>query len=208
VEYVVVGRIAGDGDPPGPALLIAYTQTSFWNLYERSQPLYDTNYQPEGYVSLPVGDGRAELSAGLRHRSNGRGGAGSRSFQNTFARFSAPLESGSGFVALEAWAVWDKPDNPDIADYTGYGQVEAYWRRPAPLRSVGRDPSLSVRLPLGGRTFIPAVEVTLAFGMGPAGARSVLSPRIALQYYEGYAQNLTDYRDRTSSWRLGIVFAE
>ncbi|NNE44014.1 MAG: hypothetical protein HKN12_07380, partial [Gemmatimonadetes bacterium] len=116
---------------------------------------------------------------------------------------------GDGFIALEASVPWDKPDNPDIAEYTGYGRLELYWRpaRGARWPVPGRHGALAVRIPWGARTFFPSVEATWAFGLGEWG-EGWLAPRLAVQYFEGFAQNLLDYRERSSSWRIGLVFGE
>jgi len=64
---------------------LAYTQLSFWQLYEESAYFRETNYNPEIFVTFPISeiyDNKfiKALRISLEHESNGRGGVKERSW--------------------------------------------------------------------------------------------------------------------------------
>lgn len=82
----------------GMDLSFGYTQTSIWDLFDKSSPFRENDYSPGFYLSLPLG--RDRMLFGLEHRSNGRpmrGTAGdvlSRSSNYLFGEYGAFFPSG------------------------------------------------------------------------------------------------------------------
>src|SRR5690606_20844472 len=118
---------------PVDKLYFGYTQTSIWDLSEDSSPFRDTVYRPSLFYFDPDvwsstdGSHTIGLSAGLEHASNGRGGDDSRSINIAFVEPSWRkfLSDSKWYVSVspKLWAYLDKEDNPDIADYYGYGAL-------------------------------------------------------------------------------------
>lgn len=103
-----------------------YTQTSLWDLSEKSRPFRDTSYRPSLFWKWERTDDQRwidGLRAGLEHESNGGGEARSRSIDTVFLRpewrwklkDDARLEFAPKFVHY-----LDKDENPDIERYRGY----------------------------------------------------------------------------------------
>ena len=123
----------------------AYTQQSWWKIYDESSPFRETNYTPELFMVLPTPDyiddefNLKALKFGYRHQSNGREGYASRSWNRLF--LATLWQWDSLFMRVEGWyrIPEDKKsedfyngtnpnasgdDNPDIVDYIGYGEIE------------------------------------------------------------------------------------
>jgi len=67
-------------------LHFAYTQRMFWDLRARSSPFRNIDYQPELFYLTPSATFSNGISVsgqgGIRHESNGRDGAASRSINS------------------------------------------------------------------------------------------------------------------------------
>ncbi|TAM10126.1 MAG: hypothetical protein EPN72_00165 [Nevskiaceae bacterium] len=125
--------------PRDGAFYAAYTQKSFWDVYDgsHSRPFRETNYNPEVFYRFIPHDGdrwfHTGLDLGIEHNSNGKGLPNSRSWNRVYL---APFQSsGNHMIRLKAW--WRIPendhlpstdprrdDNPDIEDYYGYAQLD------------------------------------------------------------------------------------
>jgi len=107
---------------------IGYTQQSFWQLYEKSAYFRETNYNPELFITLPVGyikkfDYLKAIRFGFEHKSNGRGGEYERSWNYVTGKFY--FQTGFIFTELQFWKdVGSLEYNTDLMEYMGYGQVK------------------------------------------------------------------------------------
>jgi len=134
-------------------LTVAYTQTVWWQLYEKSAPFREMNYKPEIFLVHPTSlevDKQYGLKAiryGYLHESNGQDGYRSRSwnrlqvtglwqwnnlFLSTRAWYRIPEKRksdnyyyGNGFKVdgSETDPNEEGDDNPDIIHYMGYGDI-------------------------------------------------------------------------------------
>lgn len=125
-------------------LYFAYTQKSFWQLYnpEESRPFRENNYRPELFLNyqtnLPVHintwyAGTLEyLNFGYMHESNGGGVDYSRSWDR--AVFAVGYKYNQTTVRYKLWARFKErqketpqdakgDDNPDILDYLGNSEL-------------------------------------------------------------------------------------
>ena len=207
-------RMFGDGaldtsEGKGPqGLYFGLTQRSLWNLDDDSSPFYDTSYMPElVFQSQALVDPDSKVliqwlgyQAGLKHESNGQDGLASRSFNIGYVR--------TGFVLgdLKDWHailvprlytyIGDVTNNPDIADYRGYGDVTLV---------LGRNDGLALSLTgiLGSKGNKGSIQADLTY---PVKFDRYLdfATYLLIQYWDGYTESLLDYRDRTTSIRLGF----
>jgi phospholipase A1/A2 len=175
----------------------AYTQLSTWQIYngDESRPFRDTNYQPELFVSynpgMELGSFRwSLLNFGYVHQSNGRSEVISRSWDRLFAE--AGFEQGNFALLAKAW--WRIPesssddDNPDITDYTGYGQLRAFYR--------WEDRTFTLMTRGNWNTGKGAVQASFV-------SRPVIGPlRVYLQLFHGYGETMIDY-----DWNQTVVGA-
>ena len=119
-------------------LYLAYTQTSFWDWVSPSTPFTDNSYRPELMFSydniLPKHSTLWDLSqlglqSGFQHESNGRDGLASRSMNLLYIRpiFVWDIDKANDIFVSFAPRVFvyvtDLSDNPDIAQYRGYGDI-------------------------------------------------------------------------------------
>jgi phospholipase A1 len=117
-------------------LWAAYTQRSFWQLYnvEDSSPFRETNYEPEVLLNIRthfslLGLKGRFIQLGLNHQSNGQTEPLSKSWNRIVANIG--LESGDFSLLLKGWYKFpesvESDDNPGINRYMGYGEVWAYY---------------------------------------------------------------------------------
>ncbi len=185
--------ILGSGD----SLFLAYTNRSYWQLYNQggSSPFRSSDHEPEifwrhnGEMTLgPVSAPGFDL--GLNHQSNGRTEPLSRSWNRVLA--STVLTGGDFALGLRGWLRIpedeEDDDNPDIEDYMGYGEFRLMY---APNRNTF---TLMARPSREGA----AVEVTWSHALSD-------SVRLYLQYYNGFGETLIDYDHRVERYSLGIA---
>lgn len=114
------------------ALLAAYTQQSYWQLYQESSPFRETIYEPELLYAVSMQhDIFSELTLeglvfGINHQSNGQGGDFSRSWNRLSAE--AVFASGDWGISLKRWfripESASEDDNPNITDYVGVSELD------------------------------------------------------------------------------------
>jgi len=181
-------------------LWAAYTQISFWQLYDfaDSSPFRETDYEPEILLNLRtdyriLGLRGRYLNLGFNHQSNGRTEPLSRSWNRVVA--NAGFDRGPLALNLSAWyRIPEKEgddDNPNIEDYMGYGQLTAYWFRGKHRLGVSLRNNLDFRDNRG------AIRLEWAFPL----FRTVSG---YVQYFNGYGESLLDYN--ASSNRIGAGF--
>jgi len=113
------------------ALIAAYTQQSYWQLYEKSSPFRETMYEPELIYGMSLNkllfsDLKLEgFTLGINHQSNGQGGDFSRSWNRLFAEVF--FATGNWGISVKRWYRIPEPasedDNPDIKNYVGISEV-------------------------------------------------------------------------------------
>lgn len=206
VKMKVWNNMFGDnGD-----LYLAYTNTSWWQAYDRSSssPFRETDHEPELFVDFDTdwhfGDVHIrQFRIGLDHQSNGRGGSLSRSWNRVEAQFAGQL--GDFYFMLRPW--WRIPenkksspsdstgdDNPDIEKYLGYGEFYLLykWHRQN-FAVMLRD---NLRHDNKG-----AIQIDWSFP---------ISERIRgyVQYFNGYGESLIDYNASVNRIGIGIMLTD
>lgn len=191
----------------GGSLFGAYTQRSFWQMYngEISKPFRETNYEPEVWYQYPIGQpilgwNLVAASIGINHQSNGRS---QQDNSRSWNRITGGLifERGEYAVSFKPW--WRLPespasdDNPDIGHYMGWFEL-----------GVGRkfgshSFDLMLRNNLKRRDNRGAVQFGWSFPL-PVGDRL----RGYLQVFSGYGESLMDYKVKQNSFGAGIMLAD
>lgn len=186
-------------------LHFAYSQRMFWDLDAQSSPFRNIDFQPELFYLTPVETlpNNVSLSAqgGIRHESNGRSGADSRSLNTIYLAPMATALLGDGYrisVAPRlAVYVGDLSDNPDIQRYRGNLSL---------AMELGHDEGLLLsthsryNFSSGKGAFSADLSYPLQRIIGGA-------PNFYLfgQGFFGYGENLLDYERNEMRLRAGLA---
>jgi phospholipase A1 len=185
-------------------LWIAYTQRSFWQLYnfDDSSPFRETDYEPEVLVNFRtnfslLGLKTRFIQIGLNHQSNGQSEPLSRSWNRLVANVG--LERGPFSLLLKGWFHFPEStasdDNPGINHYMGYGEIWAYYfLKNHRLGIMVRD-----NLDFGENRGAIQVEWSFPLFADMAGY---------VQYFLGYGESLLDYNHRINRIGVGFIFAD
>lgn len=180
-------------------LYFAYTQQSFWQLYDNqnSRPFRESNYEPSLYLSYPLDKYDLffdRVDFGYVHQSNGGDLNNSRSWDRLFVEGIYSYENFT--MALKAWyripESADKDDNPDINKYLGYGELTFgyLWNKhllTTTLRNNLREDNkgsilLDYSYPIYKNLYL------------------------YLQFFNGYGESLRDYNNSINRFGVGILF--
>ncbi|MGZ4965421.1 MAG: phospholipase A [Limisphaerales bacterium] len=185
---------------------VGYTQTSFWDIFGKSSPFYDTSYKPSAFVYFPnvfqkTNAWRLDMQGGYQHESNGKGGDSSRSMNTIYlqgclqvgdpARWHASLTPRAWFYIL------DLSDNPDIANYRGYANVA--------VKGGWEKYEFGAKLQMGEGAQHVGVQVDLS---APLLRKWHFMPYFHIQYWNGYGETLLGYNKYTQSVRFGLGLFE
>lgn len=203
----------------GIDLWVAYTQQSFWQLYNSafSAPFRDTNYEPELLFNFDIqqkipgltGTKLQFINVGFNHQSNGRAELLSRSWNRIVANVGLEKSFGSkndNFgLLLKTWYRLPEDeisdDNPDLSRYMGYGELwgTLYWKQQrfaVMLRNNLRQENLGA--------------IQLDWSMPLSTIHESLGRKISLyfQYFNGYGESLLDYNTSVNRISAGFMLAD
>jgi phospholipase A1 len=183
-------------------LWVAYTQRSFWQLYnfDDSSPFRETNYEPEVLLNLGTRFNVFGLKArfiqiGFNHQSNGQSEPLSRSWNRIVANIG--LERGPFSLLLKGWyRIPDADDdNPGLTHYVGFGEVWGYYFLKRHRLGVMVRDNLNFRENRG------SVQIEWSFPMFAMMAGYV-------QYFYGYGESLLDYNHRVHRIGIGFILSD
>ena len=200
----------------GIDLWFAYTQLSFWQLYNSafSSPFRDTNYEPEMLCNVRLqheipGLGGTKLqfiNFGFNHQSNGRAEPLSRSWNRIVANIGLEKIFGSEkkdsfSLLLKTWYRIPEDeaddDNPDITDYLGYGELwgTLYWKQ--------QRFALMIRNNLKSDNK-GAVQLDWSFPL------PLIGDKVSgyIQYFNGYGECLLDYKSSSNRISAGFMLTD
>lgn len=185
--------------PLNSYLFLSYTQKAFWNVYSRSSPFEEINFNPAIGLGKPIFNKDDEIIAltalKLEHESNGRAGIESRSWNRIMGEFHTPLGRRT-MLSLKAWVPFTYTENhPDLLDYVGLGEIKL-------------EQTIFSNRFLG--------EITIRKGLdawkGSVGTKLYYklfnnsgNQYLLLEWFAGYAESLIEYDRYTSMVRLGYV---
>lgn len=179
-------------------LFLFYSQKTMWNVFEESLPMRDMNFNPGIGLSkyLIVKNrvvGKATLL--LEHESNGRDSIWSRSW-NKISLSAAMYIDPHIMVHGKVWIpIIDGGENKDILKYSGIFQAgiqgltnNKRWVFDATLvKRQGWNFKCNATINVGYRLFKNHNQFLM------------------LHYYNGYGENLLDYKERHNRIRVGLL---
>ncbi|MGI3295380.1 phospholipase A [Neisseria sp. SLRRB23] len=197
-------KIAEDLFKSRADLWFGYTQKSDWQIFNqgrKSAPFRNTDYKPEIFLTQPVkadlpwGGRLRMLGTGFVHQSNGQSRPESRSWNRIYA--VAGMEWGKLTVVPRVWMRvfdqgGDQNDNPDIADYMGYGDVKVQYR-------LNDRKNVYSVLRYNPKTGYGAVEAAYTF---PITGKL----KGVVRGFHGYGESLIDYNRKQSGIGFGLMF--
>jgi outer membrane phospholipase A len=178
-----------------------------WDVYADSNPLRDFVFNPEIlYRFTSSSRWLLSVDAGYFHASNGKAAAESRSWDRLLLRFnshsnSAPIDIiwvTSFYVDLRKGH-----NNGDIYNYSGFWDTMFILRKLLGERCENLD--LDVRV-VSGRSGEPFNKGSFAVGAKYNLPGERFNPYLYLEYFNGYAETLLDYRKRNEELRGGFAF--
>lgn len=182
-------------------LWIAYTQLSFFQMYNKSisAPFRESNYEPEimGVIHTDYdlfGLRGRFINLGIVHQSNGRQDPLSRSWNRIYAQFG--FERGEFGLMVRPWyrirEDWTNDNNPDITDYLGHGDIVATYQ------VGGHMFSLLLRSNLNFWNFHGAAQVDWSFPL-------YRQLKGYVQVFTGYGESLIDYNHSQTTIGAGFL---
>lgn len=205
------GSWISDCLPVPSHIYLSYTQTSLWDLHERSSPFKDTSYKPRLFYArddIWTSDSKhwqLGLEGGFAHESNGKADPDSRSVNMGYVRPSLSYRWGSSqrvYVAPMVVSYVDKLENENIADYRGHVDFLMGY-------GSGNDGEHNLNawalLRKGDRKKYGSVEVNLAIPFRYlSGGR--MNGWLLTQYFSGWSEGIMDYtRKDTAQFRAGFA---
>ncbi|TLD83476.1 porin [Helicobacter sp. MIT 11-5569] len=181
-------------------LYFAYTQQSFWQIYdnENSRPFRESNYEPALYFSYPLENYNVffdRVNFGYVHQSNGGDLLKSRSWDRLFVEGIYGHENFA--LGLKAWYRFkesaNKDDNPDILDYMGYGELSLGYGINKHLFTL----TLRNNLQSDNRG---AIMLDYSYPL-------YKNLYLYVQYFNGYGESLQDYNRAVERVGAGFLFA-
>lgn len=180
-------------------LFLMYTQKTFWNVFQESLPMRDINFNPGiGWAKPFFSKGRyvGKLTLLIEHESNGRDGDDSRSWNRISIGGSTLIDEWL-MVHAKFWIpIVDGENNKDILRYCGIYQTGFV------ATTLNKKFSW-------GLTFVKRKGINFNYNTIWEMSWRVSDKtnlNLYAQYYNGYGENLIDYKQFHSRFRLGIIF--
>ena len=191
-------RLTKSNLPWNTYLYLFYTQKALWNVFERSLPFHDLNFNPGvGLSRHIIMKNRliGKLTMMIEHESNGRDGTRSRSWNKISLAGEAYI---SPFLMAHAkfWIpIIDGDYNRDILKYSGVSQ--------AGFQAVSIDDKWVLDMTIVKRkgwnlNFNTIVQLGYRINYNS-------NQFIMLQYYNGYGESMLDYNQYHSRPRIGLL---
>lgn len=179
-------------------LYFAYTQRSFWQLYDNknSRPFRESNYEPALYLSYLTKEYPLffhRIDVGYVHQSNGGNLLNSRSWDRLFIK--GTYSKDNFVMGLKAWyripEKIEKDDNPDITNYLGFGELSLGYLYSKHLLTL----SIRNNLKYSNKG---AILVDYSYPI-------YKNFYLYLQYFNGYGESLSDYNNSINRFGIGVL---
>jgi len=179
------------------SLFLAYSQLSYWQLYNHRSFVRENDYEPEIFLANEVNWRLSQewhvnfMNVGLVHQSNGFGNTLERSWNRLY--LEAIASNDNWMISIKPWLVLSKHNNnQNITNYLGYGRFLVAYKIHQHVISIQAHNLIE-----GGARHATA-ELTWSFPVIPY-------VKGYLQVISGYGQSLIEYNHRTNSVGIGIA---
>ncbi len=190
---------------------LSYSHQSFWQIYVKSAPFRETNYNPEGFVIFPVSDTFSifqlrSVKLAIAHKSNGQPNTEgvdingvalenlSKSINYVYTTIRMQHDTLiTDFTLLAPMGTGENlSDNPDIMDYWGYGNVKFTY--------FYKEHMFTLMLRGNFDTQKGAAEATYSYPLHN-------NTNLYIKLFTGYGESLIDYNRDLSKASIGFSFS-
>lgn len=190
---------------------IAFSQESWWKLYDKSEPFYENNYNPETFLMFNNNDNCFDADLGnidfirlglYEHKSNGKDGDDSRGQDKYY--IESQISYGDVYnigARLKVFGYYHlAKENKDLPHYQGYYEAEFFAQiKSKTVKYLDKE---KVYVKFGS---------SLSRGWVEYGARvrlvtSKIQPYLYVQGYYGYNESMIDYNKKENAIRIGLEF--
>lgn len=181
----------------GSYFYLIYTQKSFWDIYKKSSPFAENNYNPGLQLTKPIYSKnhlKGVFSFSMEHESNGRDSIYSRSW-NFIGLQYAHFFSREVNASLKAFIPLEKSDNPDLMKYIGYAEAQVSW-------NIIEELLILDIMARKGAAWDAKGSIMTSLSYRPSEKRNMYW---TLQWFQGYGENLVDYNKHVSMLRIGFM---
>lgn len=184
------------------AYYLAYSQISWWQIYQSSTPFRESSYEPEFFMNISLEENQfylKNLKLGFLHQSNGKGeNNGSRSWNRVY--FSSVFEKDNFvFIPRVYFRIPEsaqEDDNPDINAYMGNFDLNvAYLQKYFFINIMLRN---NLRFNANNKG---AIQFDLGLDLLKNGIFWYV------QYFNGYGESLIDYNRSVNKLSAGFLIA-
>ncbi len=197
----------------GGNLFTAYTQNSYWQLYdtERSSPFRETNYMPELFLEwhpdMSIGDSTLKRArVALIHQSNGQNIGQSRSWNRTEVHFL--FQNQNLMYGINMWERWNESDkeevntaigddNQNLEDYIGKQKYFIKYNYNNLSATLTHQNNIFHYNKNKGNT---KLDITV-----PSTNKSF---DFFVRYFNGYGESLIDYDTKVRRVSFGIIISD
>lgn len=197
-QISIAQRLTKSKLPLNSFLFLMYTQKTFWNVFEKSMPMADINFNPGIGISKPLFNkdryiGKATIL--FEHESNGRDSIWSRSWERISFLASVSIDNWLTVHGKFWIPIIDSGYNSDLLKYVGIYQTgvtitdpdKKFWWSILLTKRKGWNLNFNTTLEFSWRV------------------KKSWNQYLFFQYYNGYGENLLYYKQFHSRLRFGIV---
>lgn len=173
---------------------LTYTQKSFWDVYAKSSPFHDNNYNPGIGLGRFITQGNrltGVVLVQLKHESNGLADEDSRSW-NYISLAGNFFMNKRLALSTELWIPINKRGNPDLNNYRGLCHVSG--------NLVTRNQRWWFTAYVNPRSGWGNFNIRMSAGFKLS---SNSNQYLFAQYYNGYAEGLLNYNVYSHNLRIG-----
>lgn len=192
-------RLTNSYLPFNTFIFISYTQKSFWNIYKKSSPFRDTNFNPGiGFGRYLISDDNNYMGSvflQLEHESNGKDSLDSRSWD--FISFSGKYYFNDRlFFRAKVWlplVLLMDDTNTDLLTYKGYGNFSVDYRTHNERWWFNANVTPRHNFITMNTALSAAFRVSKKFNQ-----------YLFLEFYNGRGDSLLEYKDYDLKLRVGM----
>ena len=192
-------RLTNSYLPFNTFIFISYTQKSFWNIYKKSSPFRDTNFNPGiGFGRYLLSDDNNYLGSAflqLEHESNGKESIDSRSWD--FVSVSGKYYiNDKVFLRAKAWLplfLLIEETNKDLLSYKGYGNLSVDYR------TTDERWWLNANITPRRNFFTMNTTLSAAFRIS-----KIFNQYLFIELYNGRGDSLLEYKNYDLNLRVGM----